>query len=97
MNRRCVLSQVYSCTPKCLEGAFLRSKHAPHRLSQSVLRIASHTRPFRGSAIVPTRLSFLSRALKRCLPLYTRAHAGTPQTLRSAPLYKPIMVGCVCL
>jgi hypothetical protein len=29
--------------------------------------------PFRGSAIVPTILFFLSRALKRCLPVYTRA------------------------
>ena len=28
----------------------------PHRLSQAVLRIASHTAPFRGSAIVPTNI-----------------------------------------
>ena len=49
------------------------SKHDPHRLSQAALRIEGHTAPFRGSAIVPTRLSFLSRALKRCLPLYTWA------------------------
>src|SRR5829696_8389829 len=47
--------------------------HDPHRLSQSVLRIARHTGSFRGSAIVPTILSFLSRALKRRVPLYTRA------------------------
>jgi hypothetical protein len=45
----------------------LRTHHAPSTLSQSVLRIASHTRSFQGSAIVPTILSFLSRALKRCL------------------------------
>src|SRR5215218_1163607 len=36
-----------------------------HRLSHPVLRIALHSRPFRGSVIVPTILSFLSRALKR--------------------------------
>src|ERR671912_1844978 len=78
-------------------GAFLRCTHDPHRLSHPVLRIARHTAPFRGSAIVPTKLSFLSRALKRCLPVSTWANAGTPQTLRSAPLDKPIMVGCVCL
>ena len=52
---------------------------------------------FSGLGDCPNRSSFLSRALKRCLPVYTRAHAGTPQTLRSAPLDKPIMVGCVCL
>src|SRR5215204_4142268 len=44
-----------------------------HRLSHPVLRIALHTAPFRGSAIVPTILSFLSRALKRRVPSYTRA------------------------
>src|SRR5215212_7784134 len=61
------------CSPECLEGAFvLGTHHAPSTLSQRVLRIASHTRSFRGSAIVPTILSFLSRALKRCLPVYTR-------------------------
>ena len=76
---------------------FCEVTRCPSTLSQSVLRIARHTRPFRGSVIVPTRLFFLSRALKRCLPVYTRANAGTPQTLRSAPLDKPIMVGCVCL
>src|ERR671912_1132316 len=54
-------------------GAFLRCTHDPHRLSHPVLRIVLHTAPFRGSAIVPTRLSFLSRALERCLPLYTWA------------------------
>jgi hypothetical protein len=48
---------------------------------------------FSGLGDCPNRSSFLSRALKRCLPVYTRAHAGTPQTLRSAPLDKPIMVG----
>ena len=42
-----------------------------HRLSQSVLRIEGHTAPFRGSAIVPTILFFLSRALKKCLSVYT--------------------------
>src|SRR5215204_650011 len=36
-----------------------------HRLSHPVLRIALHSRPFRGSVIVPTILSFLSRALNR--------------------------------
>ena len=51
----------------------LRSTHAPHRLSQPVLRITRHTAPFRGSAIVPTISFFLSRALKRPVPLYTRA------------------------
>jgi hypothetical protein len=45
----------------------LGTHHAPSTLSQSVLRIASDTRSFQGSAIVPTILSFLSRALKRCL------------------------------
>src|SRR5919112_3637603 len=47
-----------------------------HRLSHPVLRIGSHTAPFRGSAIVPTILSFLSRALKRPVPLYTRHPSG---------------------
>ena len=40
-----------------------------HRLSQSVLRIGSQSVLFRGSAIVPTRLSFLSRAPKK-VPTY---------------------------
>ena len=38
---------------------------SPSTLSQSVLRIGSHSVPFRGSAIVPTIFYFLSRALKR--------------------------------
>jgi hypothetical protein len=42
------------------------------RLSKAVLRIEGHSVPFRGSAIVPTILFFLSRALKRCLSVYTR-------------------------
>jgi len=54
-------------------GKILLRTHDPHRLSQSVLRIALHSVPFRGSAIVPTILSFLSRAPKRCLPVCTRA------------------------
>ena len=52
---------------------------------------------FSGLGDCPNRSCFLSRALKGCLPVYTRAHAGTTQTLRSALLDKPIMVGCVCL
>src|SRR5215207_9329570 len=47
-----------------------------HRLSHPVLRIARHTAPFRGSAIVPTILSFLSRALK--MPI-TLIYEGIPQ------------------
>jgi hypothetical protein len=47
-----------------------------HRLSHPVLRIALHTAPFRGSAIVPTILSFLSRALKRPSTLI---YEGIPQ------------------
>ena len=56
-------------------GAFGQSvvDHNGKRLSQAVLRIEGHSVPFRGSAIVPTILFFLSRALKRCLPVYTRA------------------------
>src|SRR5918996_6442538 len=48
------------------------------RLSQSVLRFSSHSAPFRGSAIVPTRrLSFLSRAPKRWLsPCIEEHHTG---------------------
>src|SRR5918995_3351298 len=57
-------------------SAFLRCTHYPHRLSHSVLRIARHTAPFRGSAIVPTILSFLSRALK--MPI-TLIYEGSPQ------------------
>jgi hypothetical protein len=57
----------------CFTRRILRSTHDPHRLSQPVLRITRHTAPFRGSAIVPTISFFLSRALTRRLPLYTRA------------------------
>jgi hypothetical protein len=61
--------------PSAWNRCLLRSTHDPHRLSQPVLRIARHSGPFRGSAIVPaiSLISFfLSRALNRCLPLYTR-------------------------
>ena len=51
----------------------LRRTHDAHRFSHPVLRITRHSALFRGSAIVPTISSFLSRALKRCLPEYTRA------------------------
>jgi hypothetical protein len=47
--------------------------HDPHRFSHPFLRIIRHSAPFRGSAIVPTISSFLSRALKRCVPVYTKA------------------------
>jgi hypothetical protein len=57
----------------CFTRRVLRSTQEPHRLSQPVLRITRHTAPFRGSAIVPTISFFLSRALTRRLPLYTRA------------------------
>src|SRR5215203_2579604 len=50
----------------------LRSSHDPHRLSQPVLRITRHSVLFQGSAIVPTFPSFLSRAPKRCLPVFKR-------------------------
>src|SRR5215216_3468968 len=46
----------------------LRSSHDPDRLSQSVLRKGSHSVPFRGSAIVPTILFFLSRAPEKVPP-----------------------------
>jgi hypothetical protein len=48
----------------------------PHRLSHPVLRLTRHTVPFRGSAVVPTDLIFLRRALKRCLPVYTDTEAA---------------------
>ena len=60
-----------------MEGEFRELRLARVlRLSQSVLRFSRHSAPFRGSAIVPTRLSFLSRAPKRCLP---RIYEGIPQ------------------
>ena len=43
----------------------------PHRLSHPVLMITRQAVPYRGSAIVPT--IYFSRALTRCLSLYTRA------------------------
>ena len=46
----------------------LGSSHDPHRFSQSVLRIGGHSVPFRGSAIVPTILFFLSRAPEKVPP-----------------------------
>src|SRR5215203_5611007 len=52
----------------------LSAKCTPHRLSQRVLRNGSHSAPFRGSAIVPTILSFLSRALKGS----SHSHAAHP-------------------
>jgi hypothetical protein len=45
----------------------LRSSHYSHRPSQPILRLAHHSVPFRGSAVVPTDLIFLRRAPKRCL------------------------------
>ena len=56
----------------------LRRTHDPHRLSQRVLRIASHSVPFRGSAIVPTQsYPFFPEPRKGTYP-YIRGLRGHP-------------------
>jgi hypothetical protein len=75
--------------PECVVGAFCELRlGGVLRLSQRVLRFSRHSAPFRGSEIVPTRLSFLSRVPKRRL---TRIYVGIPQvdcSLVSAALGK---------
>jgi hypothetical protein len=64
--------QLAPTSPKLVEGELcelplygvLRSSYDPHRLSQPVLRLTAKVRLFRGSAVVPTILSLLSRAPK---------------------------------
>jgi hypothetical protein len=80
-------------------NAFLRTKHGPHGLSQPVLRIAHHTKPFRGSAIVPTILFFLSRALKWCLypqSADTEAAIFTAVSGKRFILRSPVAGSCIC-
>src|SRR5215212_4883574 len=79
---------------QCLEEKFcelrhygvLRSSHDPYRLSQSVLRIALHSGPFRGLGDCPNTISsFLSRAPQK-VPARITVLLSFPRSFgRSAP------------
>jgi hypothetical protein len=70
--------------------------HPPQATQSAARQSAGSTKDFvgmRSSQHSSRRHLARSPAKQRRRPSY----AGTSQTVRSAPLYKPIMVGCVCL